>query len=233
MVSFEDYCKKQGWDPNYRNIDSKESPEVNCVIISKDGLYYRHEGYIVKPLEYTIFQCWNNAVELDNVNLGDLLLHISKLDEYELKLMQHLCDSQINNFLEEGVKLTEAEKVDLDYIKVQRCISLNLITVDNLGIYDMVVDVSGITEGDPNYYALEFIPLTELKNVDLRINNIVKVHDWETDERKEYNASISLGEFLYAIFDEICFCGTIENRDRMSNYLDEMGEKIDDIDLED
>ena len=75
---------------------------------------------------------------------------------------------------------------------------------------------------DPEYrsaFAVEFSPVSELADFEIKMRNEFFIQDWDNKDYKEghkimpYTPDISLFELLYAIFWELSFVGSPEDRD--------------------
>ena len=91
----------------------------------------------------------------------------------------------------------------------------------------------GILEGDkeaeePYPISLSLVPLNELKNRYIRINNEVQIYTFSeegTFERSAvYNGEVKLFDFFAAILNEISFYGDPESRDEVSEEINESAE---------
>ena len=108
-------------------------------------------------------------------------------------------------------------------------------TFDGIGKKGVMKDAElfGITEIDPEYrqaYAIEFTPVNELADFEIKINEKININD-DTENKDavltvSYCKQITLIELFYAVFWELSFCGSPKERDGQKEILNERVDEI-------
>ncbi len=175
----------------------------------EDKLYVFPEGQL--PIR------WRNGVEIEpGTPLRVVFDFLRSLSTRDKMLVDALTFSNTEPFLDEAAKPFTEEKDPAE--------GLRALVVTHYTSYmkygkkkrvriNQSIDVSGIASDTQDNYAIDFLPVNTM--VDLPIYLARKGVFWSTeqDEQEAYDFNLSLGEFLEALLDEICFHGAPSSRD--------------------
>ena len=224
---------------------------MDYVVVKPTGFYQenwiydeeKEEGsYVQQPLDGRVLeflQCWNVPVKLEPMTLNDFLalVHPSK-NKMLLRVIEALTNCSILPFFQELQEEAPSGNKDvaLEKIQIQK-----FFQVEDYSRYngkregDHFVTASAIGPADSyenDHYCIEFDHWALLKNLPLVIKNDTFLSLNETDDIRDIRnidcyMEITLGEFITALFGELCFFPDPTSRDEQFTTIKKRIEEVD------
>jgi len=202
--------------------------------MKKDGLYERSWDEEKKefrdlPIPQWVGR-WTELIERvdEDVTLGDVFSMVRKLPEDIRQLVGEMVGSrEIDLFLEEALEpLGPDEEKWLHYVEVYRLMEIWDHKEGGLNQADSYAATAGRCEGDDTRYSYSLLPTNQLVHIKIKLTNELRLVDMrkgqETEEQR-LRCSMTLGEFMYAVFDDIVFYGPPKERDEFLSDLRKAG----------
>jgi hypothetical protein len=207
--------------------------------ITKNGFYKstwngKKQKDIVKKLklDLRLFSSWEDTIELEDVTLLDLVKLMKKMDPLLFTVIEIACNSKITEFLKEVEEEPKNKECDISYIEISKYYETTDLEPYGFGkeILD-AISCSGRKDGEETGYALEFTHWAELKDIPIKISD--KADFLKHDNKKfkklgPFNTCITMRDFFYGLFDELCFFGTPKNRNSMHDSINKSMKEIKD-----
>jgi len=176
------------------------------ITITNNKIYYSEE-----PISYL-----NSIDNADVIDPNDILLFLSDTVELgENLIFKRLFDIisynvndfndifyssldgyYIDPFLQE-IENNPTDKLDMDYIEV----NWSCNKYDNE--LSAISTIHGVSYNDTDFYAIDFVPLNNLKKLNISINKNFIVYDYNKliEGKNEEESTINLGEKSFTLFD--------------------------------
>lgn len=208
---------------------------LSKVILDRDGFqlqYWDEKIYKTIAMDLEEFFCyWNREIIIQNdVVLSDLTKQLVKLSPEKIKLIEQLAEiSHLNDFIQECNKFSavegEEDKSTLERIEIYKDVGFEIFEKKRVLLYHHSAYGVAI---DGTVYGISFTSMQRLKNLKLVLKTENDINEIDLDDPKsayeklivQSNVTFTLGEFLYGLFDEICFHGSPERRDQRLQELE-------------
>lgn len=217
----------------------KENNMENKIKITKD-LKFGYEDLIKEidvsqefTLRDVLIACMNSKIPIETLSL---LLHCSYIRDYITEASsKDFTDEYDLDYLEVYWWGTEELKVRPKGIK--ECGSMWCFHgIGKLGyIPDDILQYSELTEKEKKEYrqpmAIEFSSMYKLADYPIKIRQTMNITNYNKDPQDadtiiDFQPSITLIELLYAIFYELSFCGSPEQRDKKIVCLNQLASDV-------
>jgi hypothetical protein len=157
----------------------------------------------------------SSIVELEE---GVIFLDFIKFLENNLRFFQEFTGCDLTDFIEE-VDVESVENLDNEIKKLEFYWYSD--TYDNM--LELCSSFHGIGE---DRFALNLTSLNSIKNISLVLNKKVIIYDDEYNELVSYNREFTLLDLIDAVCDEVFYFGSILQRNKELNKLNETIENI-------
>lgn len=193
------------------------------IFIRQDGMYgtqwnQEKEKWVTLPVQRKLTPYWNDHTEIENASLGNLLFALRRFPEDEIKVLENLSNASIRPFLEEVIRstVTDNNALPISYLEISKRYE---IKDDGPPPYDLVESIIMAGYGEEGVLSVSFSPLRQLKHCPLQISPYVEFYSRKSNVTTGYKASLTFGEVLTAVFDEIGCHGTPEKRDEIMKEI--------------
>lgn len=214
-------------------------------ILLKVEWYYdeeKEEGYFIEKdmtnISYT--QLFEKCRFKPDVTLKDILSIVSEQQDIYQTIIPYCHYSFIEEaFKDEKPYTGEYGKDEIEYLQISKKYDEPLDDDDRGEFY---TDITGIGfELKENYedfywqkgqrisWGIDFVPVNELVNLPIKINNEI-IHQYYDEKNRKVKTKdilkvdLTWGEIVYGIFYELSFYGDPENRDEIKKSLSKINE---------
>lgn len=206
------------------------------VMITKEGITCTEwdgtiREYVPKEIKHPYHELRNACSIEKGVTLKDIINIVGK-DKKLSELVGEYSWCNVAAFVKE-VNKPSSKKSDLSAIELGKYAELHKAHgSEKYGDLDIHIHVSGIDDKDPETgWAIEFTPVNEMADVEVRLNPELPFHDWRQEvttnlETMRGTACFTLLEVLTEIFYEISFCGSPKERDEASLNLKQTVDEV-------
>jgi hypothetical protein len=203
------------------------------VTLAPDRLLMRHDGedVVVRPASVEdLLPCLTYSVDVDpTFTLGDLFRLVDRDDS---ELLGVILAEDVGPLLDEarcGPQPDEDESVEFLQVYNNHADGRLYRHFGGWGRWDEPYE--GAWTENPEYaregsIAVELVPVTELLHLPLRYNPELVFRGAESEVEYRTEIDIKFVELLKAVFFELTFCGTPEERDAQRTELQELVERI-------
>lgn len=220
------------------------------IVIKKNGFFSKEwnsekKKYLTNKITTpdVLLRYWREPVEIGKVTFKEFLSSLLDLGEYTVYLIECITNHKIWEYIPDFKKKYKKEP-NIAYMSISKCFE----TMD-LGKYNDPPDVeewleeaitcSGVSsklneDGKPELYGIEFLDWGKLLHLPIVIKDEADL--WVEGYKKgkfypkiygSYFVTITFGEFINALFDELAFFGSPGNRDE---EFEKLKKSIKDID---
>ncbi len=182
----------------------------------KEGGFY-HKG---KCINNEILKHLSYYVESQG-KFKDIIEFLYSLNDSYLTFVEEIFDESIKPYLVEEEMIRESNCGKIKFLEVGK--SIYIFDHENVG--EERLEFTGI--GIDDKYALSLEQWANLSNFDIKINDKVDVIKGDS-VLTEYQYDFTLYDFLSAIFNEICFYGSLRRREKTLTELENRLEEIHD-----
>lgn len=206
------------------------------IILTRDGFEeYKNNKRVPINLDVSFLGYWRDKLEIENTTLLDLV-NILISNESFIPLLEMLTKSNILSFLK-SVSAETKDDLGLDTIVIKK--QVVIIKDKCYESFDCSTSCSGRfkdSKEDPmfdmghEYCAIDFCDWNELKHLPIILDDVISVvyyQDKNEEKIGDFDTHITVGEFFTSLFDELCFFGSPNNRDKEKESINETMRKID------
>lgn len=177
-----------------------------------------------KPIHHIFHELRSTCHIEEGVTLGDIFAAVSRWPDL-VGLLGHYCWCDVEAFHAEA--LTPAVKAsELTVIELSKAFEIgNHHSGEDIDVHGIGPNKDG---NEIQNWAIDFIPVNELRDVPVRLNRKMRVRDNREGFREiaEVDCSFSLLEVLGEIYYEISFYGSPSQRDATGDTLRETAEEV-------
>ncbi len=188
---------------------------MSNLIFKPDGLYSQSSNGLQSLKPEHILQYLDYAIEVEDFpTLSDLFKFLSAGD---ILALGQCFNKDIALFISDLSTSSDASP-SFSYLELIEFAELFKPT-DNLPWLTHYVEFNGVIEKDDLSYSINMLPINSLKDIPLRISPVstLAIVDWQHREEKRhtFQTRLTLRSFLKAIFDELSFYGSNNDKERI------------------